>query len=296
MQKGLAGAILLIAVILVAAVFFGQIQRWFNLQNTDNYPTNQTNTPAPTFTPTKTPIPTNKPTPTPYTIAPTPTQTQISTPYPTVTLMPTTTPTPISTPTTKHISYAGDLNVTWDGKWTSNNEWLDAGPYSTVKNFSFRDKMLFSWNDSSVTSVWECILIETADNTIDSSDYWEICIDTLGNAGNAPQVDDFKIVITGHANAAWYRGNGTTWMPYAVPSSDFFMWNNSISTSPSNNATHWICELGFERVGLSISPAFYMKVSVFDGHNGGLGVQSWPSESSADVPNNWGYIDYYIRI
>lgn len=284
MQKSLAGAILLIAVVLVAAVLFGQMLGWFNLQNPDNQATNQTTTPTPTSPPTQTPVPSKKPTPIAHTPAPTPTQTQISTP----------TPAPTHPPTSKHTSYLTDLNVTWDGKWTHYYEWLDAGPYSTVKNFSFRDKMYFGWVNSSVGSVWEGILIETDDNTTDSSDYWEICIDTLGDGGNAPQIDDFKIDITGHTNVTWYRGNGTTWLPSAVPSSELFMWFNSVSTSPSNNATHWICEVGLERVGLSISLEFYMRVSVFDGHDGGLGLQSWPPESSADVANDWGYIDVYF--
>jgi len=286
MQKRLAGAILLIAIVLVGGVLFGQMQGWFNLQEPNNHTTNQTNTPTPTFTPTKTPVPTNKPTPTTY--MPTPTQTQITTPHPT--------PTPTSTPTPKYTSYVGDSNVTWDGKWTYSYEWTDAGPYSTVKNFSFRDKLYFGFVNSSVTTVWEGILIETADNTTDSIDYWEICVDALGDGGSTPQVDDFKIDITGHTNVTWYRGNGTTWLPSAVPSSDFFKWNNSVSTSSLNNATHWICEVGLERLGLSISGVFYMRVAVFDGHDEGLGLQSWPSASSTDVPNDWGYVDFIARI
>ena len=283
MQKNLVGAILLFAIVLVATVFFGQMQGWFNLQKPDNQTTNQTTTPTPTSSPTQPPVTTNKPSQQP-TLAPTPTQTRISTP----------TPVPTHSPTSKHTSYFTDLNVTWDGKWTDSYEWLDAGPYSTVENLSFRDKVFFVWINSSVTHVWEGILIETDDNTTDSSDYWEICVDTLGDGGNAPQIDDFKMSIIGHAYVTFYRGNGTSWLPSTVPSSDFFKWNNSIGTSPLNNATHWICEVGLEHIGLLMNPVFYMRVAVFDGHDGGLGLQSWPSASSGDVPNDWGYIDYYM--
>jgi hypothetical protein len=297
-NKRVVVAAVLIAIVVVAGFVAVQMQGWFGSLpilgpiEPDNSTNTTTSTINPTASPTANPTP-NTPTPT-TTPQPTSTVTPTAPPTPTINPTPTPTPKPTITPTPgpaySRVCYLGYNAVTLDGKLTASNEWVDAGPLTVLANFTFRDKMLIE------TNVWEYILIETSDNTNDSSDYLEISVDCSANSGSLPQTDDFKIVIAGHTNATWYQGNGTAWVPAAVPSTLYFAWNTSLTTSLSSNVTHWIYEVAFDRQGLLIAVAPYMRVAAFDGNDAGFGLQSWPPTSSADNPNGWGYIDYYLPL
>jgi len=119
-------------------------------------------------------------------------------------------------------------------------------------------------------------------------DYWQICFDCAFDNASAPQPDDLMLSITGHTNAAWFVGNGTSWVPTSTPNN--VTWCNAKSTSPTFSAEHWILELRFERLAFGMGAFFGMRVAVYDAHVGGFGLQAWPP-TSTDVPNDWGLIE-----
>ena len=194
MRRTLATVAILIVTLAAAALVVGQMQGWF----TNLSITLPTVTPTPTGKPTVTNspdvTPTTHPTGAPTT---TPNPTQTKTPTPTPLLSPTATPTlkpnptPTPNPSYTHRSYVGYGNITWDGKWTTNTEWLDAGPITTSANISF-NRMIVWENSSGISKIWENILNETSDNTLDSGDYWEICVDCKTSLGGTPQLTTSK--------------------------------------------------------------------------------------------------------
>ena len=185
-----------------------------------------------------------------------------------------------------HISYELKNAVTLDGKWTDATEWWDALPTNFGTYASFRNKMELITIEP--TDVWEYIMAESWDDTDDPGDYWQICFDCAFDNGSAPQADDLMLNITGHANAAWYVGNGTGWIPTSAPSN--VTWSNAQGASPTISPQHWSLELRIERLTLGMHAFFGMRVAVYDAHEGGFGLQAWPP-TSTDIPNNWGFIE-----
>jgi hypothetical protein len=78
----------------------------------------------------------------------------------------------------------------------------------------------------------EFALIELyTDNTNDSGDFFQYCLDVGANGGSAPQTDDILINYTGHNQLTLYKGTGTGWAPWTAPAS----------------AAYWIFELTMDR-------------------------------------------------
>ena len=89
-----------------------------------------------------------------------------------------------------------DVPLVIDGKWTTNDEWTLKGENTTIgTNATFK-------------SVWETIdpnppyvisdtfLVEFfTDNTNDTDDYWQMCIDGDQSGGTVPQTGDYRIDI-----------------------------------------------------------------------------------------------------
>ena len=198
-------------------------------------------------------------------------------------------------------SYAGYANTNYqaittptiDGAWTTGDEWLDAAvPPSLPAAFQWREKWTYPGD------IFEHFLIELfTDNTNDTGDYYQICIDNTANGGAAPQTDDIRIDWVGHSFSGLhvYKGNGTGWSPYTS-----FTWGTdlviaeSLSSSPLNNTAHWIMELSMDRSKADFdvsqsTPAYspWIRVAAYDVSNSGAGVQAWPP-TSQDVPNDWG--------
>ena len=189
----------------------------------------------------------------------------------------------------KHVSYVLKNAVILDGKWTNATEWGEGYPTSFGTNASFRNK----WEGISIEppDVWEYIMVESLDSTDDAGDFWQICLDCAFDNASAPQADDLMLNITGHTNASWFVGNGTGWVPTSTPSN--VTWSNAKDASPTISAQHWVLELRFERLTLGMGAYFAMRVAVYDAHAGGFGLQAWPP-TSADVPNDWGLIDFEV--
>jgi hypothetical protein len=196
-----------------------------------------------------------------------------------------------------HTVYPQQNVVTFDGKWTSDQEWIDGFQTNITANSVFRDKYYVTGSDENLTCT-QTILIEILnDNTNDAEDYWQICFDgggtTMGGptGGTAPQPTDVRIDIVGHSTVTWYNGTGTGWTTMDEPEGAQFQWKDSISTSSTSDTPHWICELVIEKVALGIGPTFWGRIAVYDASNSAAGVQAWPP-TSRDIPDDWGDFPY----
>ncbi len=196
---------------------------------------------------------------------------------------------------------------TIDGKYTSGTEWSETQATTFGANGLWRTGWTFS------PSVYACFLIETADTTNDAGDYWAITFDgtaaggtTEPNGGTAPQVDDFKLVVTGHTSPTvqWYRGTGSAWTPVATPSTwsaAIFSQAQSLSASPTNSTPHYIWEMFFDKTDTAFGQTIVgynwaSYVAYYDAHAGGYGLQQWPPTPAADTnPNSWGYVPYVME-
>jgi len=193
--------------------------------------------------------------------------------------------------------YAGYSNTNYqalttpvvDGTWTNATEWDDAGvPSNSSANFTWRQK----WTQ--VTIITEYFLFELfTDNTNDTGDFFQFCLDCDHASGAAPAADDLRIDYFGHSGVSGvtaYTGNGTGWVPITFTwGTDFFI-NDTISASPLNSTPHWIIEFWMDRNKWDTSGGGYqpaIRLAAFDASNAAAGVQAWPP-TSPNVPDDWG--------
>ncbi len=181
-----------------------------------------------------------------------------------------------------------------DGAWTGGDwtygpgEWDDSAiPPNLPDTFLWREK--WTWPDDII----QHFLIEAfTDNTADSGDYFEFCIDLDANGGTAPQANDFRFYYDGDGTLTVYEGDGSGWVEYAdyiVP--DDIQIEDSMSSSPSDSNQHWIIELNMNKAKFDVSGAGYqpwLRLAVYDASNETAGVQAWPLDSSPEVPDEWG--------
>ncbi len=195
---------------------------------------------------------------------------------------------------------AGDINyplkewqwiaaATIDGMWTTPDEWYD-GPYMSMSN-----NASFTYNMDFTTYSIEWLIENFNDNTDDAGDYWQICLDPDNSGGAAPQAGDFKIEIKGHATLKIYQGTGSGWTEIA--GANELSWANTRSASSWNSASHWILEITDpdKTTGTIVTPAPNngMRIAAYDASSSKL--SSWPPNSSADVPDQYGVINDYSQ-
>jgi hypothetical protein len=182
------------------------------------------------------------------------------------------------------------LDGAWStGTWTYGGEWNDAGiPPLLSETFQWREK----WTQPA--DIIQHFLVEAlTDNTTDAGDYFELCIDLDADGGATPQANDFKIEYTGDGTLTLYEGDGSGWVEYTdytVPTD--IQIEDSMSASPLESNDHWVIELNIDKTTkFDISGSGYqpwIRLAVYDASNDTAGVQAWPLDSSADVPDEWG--------
>ncbi len=171
--------------------------------------------------------------------------------------------------------------VTVNGRVDS-GEWGDsdqANLYSgsTMTANTFRVK----W--AGIGSTWyDQWLIEIfSDTTNDPGDFIQICYDSNLDGAATPQTDDYLINYTGHSTVNVFKGTGSGW----TPTSDLdVVVASTISASPNSATPHWIIEINIENVWESTGD----RVAAYDASNPSAGVLTWPSNSGANVPGDYG--------
>ena len=187
------------------------------------------------------------------------------------------------------VEYWTQVAPTFDGEWTSPDEWTDG------QHVQITDVGMFTYTADINGGFGSQFLVEFFnDTTDDAEDYWQICIDPANGGGSAPQSGYGRIDIIGHTDVACYVGDGSSWTEIPVESD--LIWANSLSDSPLNDTTHWILELQFTKTEGQFQlgqPPNGLRIAFYDASNPDAGVQSWPPDSSVEVPDEWGVIPYY---
>jgi hypothetical protein len=190
------------------------------------------------------------------------------------------------------VEYPAVVEPTIDGVWTSADEWTDGEETMIGENVVLRSTFIVTEVDPpGITSHF--VIEALNDDTYDAGDYWQICIDGLLDGGSAPQTDDFRIDIVGHTTLVVYQGTGSGWTEVELDESEI-EWSNSLSDSPNNSTPHWVLEFQIPKNEGTVlmGICWAMRVAVYDASNPDAGVQVWPPDSDADVPDGWGIEDY----
>jgi len=179
-----------------------------------------------------------------------------------------------------------------DGEWTTDDEWTLKGENTAIDmNVTFKSV----WEMVSMDPVFiieESFLVEFfTDNSNDTGDYWEMCINGDRSDDATPQAGDFRIFIEGHTNLTVYEGNGVDWTKITTPAS--IEWADSISDSPTNSTPHWILEIKFEKGDVGAAEYWDFRLAAYDETNDTLA--SWPP-TDRDVPNSWGFQTYQSAV
>jgi len=194
-----------------------------------------------------------------------------------------------SEPGYTRLDYLTVVEPTIDGVWTTDDEWTDGDVTMIGENVTFRS----TWTMFSMDVVSTNFVIEILnDDTNDTGDYWQMCIDGSVDGGSAPQAGDYLIEIVGHTNLTVYEGDGTGWTEVTPESGELFF-ANSISASPTSSTPHWIAEFTILKTSgnIILSEIFGLRVAVYDESNSEAGVQAWPP-TDQDVPDGWGINNY----
>lgn len=189
---------------------------------------------------------------------------------------------------------ATDAPVT-DGEWTDDGwtygtEWEDSAvPPNLPETFMWREK----WTQPGDPAILQHFLIEAyTDNTTDSGDYFEFCIDLSANGGTTPDENDFRIYYAGDGTLTVYNGDGSGWVEYTDFTEGYDITvEDSMSSSPGESNPHWVIEFNLNKDKFDISGSGYqpwIRLAVYDASNDAAGVQAWPLDSSPDVPDEWG--------
>ena len=187
------------------------------------------------------------------------------------------------------VEYWTQVAKTFDGEWTTPDEWTDG------QHVNITDVGMFTYTADINGGYGSQFLVEFFnDTTDDAEDYWQICIDPTNAGGSTPQSGYGRIDIIGHTDVVCYQGDGSTWVE--IPVEADLTWANLLSDSPLNDTTHWILELQFIKTEGALQlgqPPNGLRIAMYDASNPDAGVQSWPPDSSVEVPDEWGVIPYY---
>jgi hypothetical protein len=183
--------------------------------------------------------------------------------------------------------------TTIDGKWTTSSEWTDTGHTFMTGNATGK----FAYKaDINVDFATYFIIEMLGDNTNNTGDYVQLCLDNDNTATTAPSSTCYMVQINGNRNLTLYQGTGTGWKEV---SSSEITWAETLGTSMWGATPHWIIEIkdssktdGIVQTG---QPPNGLRVAAYDASNSQFAA--WAPGSSANVPSTWGVIaDYQSTI
>jgi hypothetical protein len=191
----------------------------------------------------------------------------------------------------ERIDYNPNVEPTIDGKWTTENEWTLNGEVTMIgEDVTFQSVWTMVSSDPII--VTDTFLVEfLTDDTNDTGDYWQMCIDGDQSGGTTPQTGDYRVDIVGHNNVTVYQGNGAGWAEVTVPAS--LEWADSISESPTNSTPHWILEINYVKSDLGAAAYWNFRLAAYDESSGTLAA--WPP-TPRDEPDRWGFQDYLMEV
>ena len=169
------------------------------------------------------------------------------------------------------------------GEWTDSfGDWLYDGWTKTTSTIHTKFEM------GGTPNIADQFLIEVlSDTTNDPGDIftYSFC-GQQDNAATPQAADDILINYTRSATAI-YRGTGTGWAPDAA-----IVLGTNVIVGSSMASGHWIIELKFDKTGAIAGTAFNsnVRLAVYDASTGK--TLMWPPMSNANVPNDWGLLDY----
>jgi hypothetical protein len=190
--------------------------------------------------------------------------------------------------------------ATVDGKWTTEDEWNDTAPVYTELSGNATGKFGYNIQHSYKIQDWtnlglEWIIEFFDDDTDDSDDYWQICLDDDESGGSAPDSGDFMIEIVGHTTLTVYQGTGSDWSE-VTPEEGELTWKDTIDSSPWNSTPHWILEIVDSSKTAGVlqipdMPPTGMRIAAYDASTST--IAAWAPDSDTDVPDTWGCIAGY---
>jgi hypothetical protein len=182
-----------------------------------------------------------------------------------------------------------DVTITIDGQWTSDDEWTLNGEDTMIgTDVTFKSV----WTAISMTEVYDTFLVEFfSDNTTDTDDYWQMCINGDRSTETTPQTTDYRIDIVNHTDLIVYQGTGLDWTEVTPPAS--LEWADSLSASPTNSTPHWILEITFLKLDLGAEAYWDFRLVAYDANTTTL--TAWPP-TVRDDPSRWGYQNYVTAV
>lgn len=183
--------------------------------------------------------------------------------------------------------YNPNVVPTIDGKWTSTDEWTLNGEVTMIgTDVAFRSVWIMVDPAPIVTDTF---LVEfLSDNTTDAADYWQLCINGDESGEAAPQTTDYRIDIENHTTLKLYQGNSSGWTEITPNPADI-IWNNTLSSSPTNSTLHWILEMTIVKGNLGAGPTWDFRLAAYDANRSTLAA--WPP-TPQNEPARWGIQNY----
>ncbi len=178
--------------------------------------------------------------------------------------------------------------ITADGTAAA-GEWSDAFGDWLYDGWTKTTSTIFTkWEMGGTPNIADQYKIEVlSDTTNDAGDTFTFSWCGARDGAATPQAaDDVKIVFT-RTTTTISRGTGTGW---AVDPAIVLGTNVFIASSMASG--HWVIELKFDKGGSIVGSAMDsdVRLAAYDATTGK--TLMWPPNTSADVPNDWGTIDY----
>lgn len=137
---------------------------------------------------------------------------------------------------------------------------------------------------------------------LDSWDAVSIYVDIDGNSGSFPESNSyrFELQLVNDLRAS-YRGNGSDWVPIAIPISSHSEWRGIGGPNSGLDSEGWVAyfEIPFSSLGIPSAPSqgtiWGLGVTLHDRDtlNGSIFHEThWPETLTPDIPSTWGQLSF----